>query len=145
MEAFKKLGLDDYFNNAYGYALFETVGKGAFIVGVGGAKGEAYTRGEDGEMCQVGKVVMTMASGGWSLGVAVFSEIIFFENETAFQHFCTGNFEFSGTAQFCVLTAGAATSTAARYTDGTATFMAPKGGLFVDVSAEGQKFFYEAL
>jgi len=144
MEAFKKLGLDYYFNNAYGYALFETVGKGAVIVGVGGAKGEVYTRGKDGEMCQVGKVSMTIASGGWSLGVAIFSEIIFFENETAFQHFCTGNFEFSGTAMVYVLTSGS-DSTAARYTDGTATFIAPRGGLLVDVSAEGQKFKYEAL
>jgi len=76
MDKFKESGLvDTYFEKSYGWAVFEKVGKFAFIVGVGGAGGEVYVNKEGGAE-KVGKVTMAMASGGWSLGLTVYSEIV---------------------------------------------------------------------
>ena len=46
-----------------------------------------YIRKEDGEVEQVGKTTLALASGGWSLGLSIFSEIIFFEDKEAYEHF----------------------------------------------------------
>ena len=163
MEEFKKQGLvDEYFETSYGWASFSKVGKFAFIVGVGGAGGEVYVKKDGGEVEKVGKTKLVLASGGWSLGLTVFSEIIFFENKQAYDLFTKGNFEFQAGAKVHVLQAGA--DSAARttgssettavaggsgnaknmgYHDGMATFVLPKMGAMIDVSVEGQKFSFE--
>lgn len=162
MEEFKKAGLvNEYFENAYGWASFPKVGKFAFMVGIGGAGGEVFVKKPDGEVENVGKSTLVLASGGWSLGLTIFSEIIFFENKEAFDRFTNGNFEFQAGAKVHCLTAGA--DSAARttgsgettavagseggkstggYHDGMATFVLPKMGAMIDVSAEGQKFSF---
>lgn len=77
MEEFKKSGLvDSYFEKSYGWAVFPKVGKFAFIVGMGGAGGEVYVRKEGGEPEKVGVTTLAMASGGWSLGLTVYKEIV---------------------------------------------------------------------
>ena len=155
-------------NNASCFAFVRrNVGKGAFIIGVGGATGEVYIN-EGGEAKKVGKSDLVQASAGWSLGVQVATEIIFFENKEAFDRFTTGTFEFEAGAKCSVLTLGADSTarttgtseattagmtdpgsktkvaTDTGYTNGMATFMALKMGLMVDVSVGGQKFFYKA-
>jgi lipid-binding SYLF domain-containing protein len=163
MEEFKKQGLvDEYFEKSYGWAAFPKVGKFAFLVGVGGAGGEVFVKKDGGEAEKVGKATLALASGGWSLGLTVFSEIIFFENKEAYDLFTNGNFEFQAGAKVHVL--NAAVDSAARttgssetaavageggsaknfgYHGGMATFVLPKMGAMIDVSAEGQKFFFE--
>jgi len=149
VEDLKKHGLEDYLNNAYGWAYFENVGKFGFLVGMGGGGGKVYVR--EGETSkQVGTSTMMEASGGWSLGVQVKSQIIFFENEAAFKKFTSGTFAFDATAQCAVATLGAETSAASGmgselYGNGMATFIVVKGGLMVDVSVGGQSFNYTAL
>lgn len=154
MEEFKDAGLDDFFENSYGYAAFPKVGKFAFIVGVGGASGTVYVKGR-----KEGYAKLKMASGGWSLGLTIYSEIIFFKDEDAFEKFTDGSgFQFEAGAKAHVLKAGASAS--ARTTgssaatsgeasaaggyaaNGMATFVLPKMGAMIDVSVEGQKFSY---
>ena len=94
MEEFKNKHLEKYFEDSYGWAVFPKVGKFAFIIGVGGAGGEVYVHEEVGKATKVGKSIMISASAGWSLGLTVFSEIIFFENEEALKKFTSGTFEF---------------------------------------------------
>mmetsp|Transcript_12545 Transcript_12545/g.26624 ORF Transcript_12545/g.26624 Transcript_12545/m.26624 type:complete len:169 (-) Transcript_12545:165-671(-) len=166
MEEFKNQGLvDKYFEKSYGWAAFPKVGKFAFMVGVGGADGQVYVKKENGQVEQVGKSKLALVSGGWSHGITVFSEIIFFENEEAFHRFVDGKFQFEVGAKVHVLNAGgdvAARTTGSGesttipgdskgqaadfgYHNGMATFVLPKMGAMVDVSAQGQKFFYEPL
>lgn len=157
MEEFKNAGLEEYFENAYGYAAFPKVGKFAFIVGVGGAGGDVYVKDKG----KVGTSKLMMASGGWSLGLTVYSEVIFFEDEDAFNKFTSGNFEFQAGAKAHILHVGADSAarttgsgettgaaggagTKGGYTNGMATFVMPKGGAMLDVSCEGQKFSYKA-
>lgn len=160
---FKRAGLEKYFDECYGFALFENVGKFGFIVGLGGGGGKVYTKSGD-EFKLVGESTMMHASGGWSLGVQVASEIIFFENEESFNKFTNGNFEFEATAKCAVVTVGADSTARTTgisetrgtsgadtevvkggYSGGMATFMVLKMGLMVDVSVGGQKFSYKPL
>src|SRR5262245_5353751 len=146
-----------YFAKAYGYALFPTIGKAG--LGVGGAHGDGrvYKKGE-----YVGDTSMTQLSVGLQAGGQAFSEIIFFENQAAFDKFTEGNFEMAATAQAVALTAGvsasagttgaSATASATKkdaatsegtYANGMAIFTIAKGGLMYEASIAGQKFKYK--
>lgn len=148
-----------FFDEAYGYALFPTIGKGG--IGIGGArgKGRVYRGGE-----HVGNVTMTELSVGFQLGGQAFSELIFFRDETAFDEFTRGNFEFGAEASAVALSAGAKAETgttgssaganeslsegaaaAGAWTGGMAVFTLVKGGLMYQVAVEGQKFKYSPL
>ena len=147
----------EYFNKSYGYALFPTVGKGAFVVGAGHGSGKVYEKG-----VYVGDTSITQLSVGFQAGGEAFSEIIFFENKAAFDKFTAGNFEFAATAQATAITANVsatagttgasatasatkneAATTNAAYNDGMAVFTVAKGGLMYEASVAGQKFSYK--
>ncbi len=145
-----------FFQNAYGYAVFPTIGKGG--IGIGGAhgKGRVYAGGK-----HVGNTSMTQVTIGAQLGGQAYSEIIFFEDKRAFDEFTSGNFEFGAQATAVAITAGAsakATSTGrsagastgskdaktvGAYTKGMAVFSVAKGGLMYEASIGGQKYSYK--
>ena len=148
----------DFFSRAYGYAVFPTIGKGG--IGIGGAhgSGQVYVAGR-----VVGTTSMTQLTIGLQLGVEAFSQIIFFEDERAFDEFANGNFEFGADASAVAITAGANAgtsttgssagasggrrnaTTAGTYYKGMAIFTVAKGGLMFQVTLGGQKFSYKAL
>jgi len=151
---------DKFFETAYGYALFPTIGKGG--IGIGGAygKGRVYRQGE-----YVGDVSMTQLTMGIQFGGQAYSQIIFFEDERAFEIFTSGNFEFSAQATAVAITAGVsaeantgggvsasasggrndATARHAGYRKGMAVFTIARGGLMYEATIGGQKFSYEPL
>jgi len=124
-----------FFEKAYGYAVFPTVGKGG--MGIGGAygKGEVYARGR-----LLGYSKLTQVTIGFQLGGQAYSEIIFFKDKRALDDFTSGNFEFSAQASAVAATAGAAAN--ADYSDGVAVFTATKGGLMYEATVGGQKFSF---
>lgn len=147
-----------FYKNAYGYAVFPTIGKGG--VGVGGAygKGRVYVHGK-----HVGDTSMTQVTVGFQLGGQAYSEMIFFEDERSFKEFTGGNFEFGAEASAVAITAAAnasasttgssagasggkkdAKTVGAKYYKGMATFTIAKGGLMYEASVGGQKFSYKA-
>src|SRR5207244_7678697 len=97
-----------YFQTAYGYAVFPTIGKGG--VGIGGAYGEGHVY-EKGKY--IGNASMTQITVGFQLGGQAYSEIIFFQDQAALKNFTSGNFEFGAEASAVAITAaaGAGTST----------------------------------
>jgi len=147
-----------FFDNSYGYAVFPTIGKGG--VGLGGAYGEGrvYAQGT-----HVGNTSMTQVTVGLQLGGQAYSQIIFFEDEGAFDEFTGGNFEFGAQATAVAITAGASAAatttggsagasgtkddaaTVGGYHKGMATFTVAKGGLMYEASLGGQKFTYTPL
>jgi len=137
VQAFKMRdsGIGKWFDTAFGYAVFPTVGKGA--IGVGGAHGSGvvYKQGEP-----VGSAAMTQATIGLQLGGQAYTEIIFFQHRAAFDQFTTGNLAFSAQVSAVALTAGA--SADADYNKGVAVFTMTKGGLMYEASIGGQKFSY---
>lgn len=151
--------VEKFFENAYGYAVFPTIGKGGFIVGGSYGKGQVYRSGS-----VTGKSSMIEGSLGFQFGGKAFSEIIFFQDKRAYDKFTRGGFEFDATAQAVVITAGAqaqggttgvsagasagpdtGVQAEARYQNGMAIFIHSKGGLMVEVSLGGQKFSFEPL
>ena len=101
MGAFEGAGLEPYFSSAYGWALFPTVGKGGFGVGGAYGNGQVYAGGD-----HVGNARMTQLSIGFQAGGQAFSQIIFFQNQAAFDDFTSGNFEFEAGASAVAITAG---------------------------------------
>lgn len=147
-----------FFADAYGYAVFPTIGKGG--IGLGGAygKGQVYRQGKI-----TGSVSMIKLSAGFQLGGQAFSEIIFFQDKQAYEKFTAGAFEFDATASAVVITAGAqaqvgtggntagitlgpstAYQRATRYTQGMAVFVKAIGGLMYEAALGGQKFIFTA-
>lgn len=160
IQKFKGAGpASKFFDSAYGYAVFPTIGKAGFIFGGAFGRGQVYMKGGE----HVGNAAMTQATVGFQFGGQSYSQVIFFQNEEAFKRFTTGKFEFGADAQVVVITSGASarfntagssasTSTDAQYAtgggdynNGMATFILPKGGLMLDASLGGQKFDYKAL
>src|SRR5262249_1806507 len=91
-----------FFQTAYGYAVFPTIMKGAFLVGGAHGTGRVYAKGE-----HVGNSSMTQATVGLQIGGAGYSEIVFFQDERAFKEFTSGNFEVGAGAEAVAGTAAA--------------------------------------
>jgi len=158
IDTFKSFpALTKFFNNAYGYAIFPTVGKAGFLIGGSYGQGQVYRGGQ-----VTGRASLFAGSIGFQLGGKAFSEIIFFQDKRAYDEFTSGNFEFDATAQAIAVTAGvearagtAGTSAGASagpksgtqaetgYIKGMATFVHGKGGLMFELSIGGQKFSFE--
>ena len=126
-------GLQKFFDESAGYAMFPSVGKGGFIVGGARGKGVVYQKGT-----VVGEAVMTQASIGAQAGGQAFSEVIFFETPEALKDFKGGKFEMS--AEVSAVAAAEGASKAAKYKNGVAVFTLPQKGLMVQASIGGQKF-----
>ena len=140
-----------FFENAFGYAVFPTVGKGGLGVGMAFGKGLVYRRD-----VATGVTTLTQFSIGGQAGGQAFSEIIFFEDERAYNDFTGGNFEFSAGASAVAITIGAQAQTTttgnsasagskqkgAHYKKGMAVFTYVKGGFMVEAVLAGQKFTF---
>jgi lipid-binding SYLF domain-containing protein len=145
-----------YFDKCYGYAVFPSIGKGGMVVGGAHGSGRVYRKGE-----YVGDTSMNQVTVGMQLGGQAYSQMVFFEDQAAFDKFTSGKFEFGAQATAVAITAGAsaqastggtgagasATSqdatTAGSYQNGMAIFTVAKGGLMYEASVGGQKFGYQ--
>jgi len=130
-------GIEAFFNSAAGYAVFPSVGKGAFVVG------GAYGRGLVivGEQVD-GYTTVTQATVGLQVGGQKYAMFIFFKDDVAIGNFKRGNFEFSAQASAVAVTAGASADTS--YDKGVAVFTQAAGGLMAEASVGGQQFTYQA-
>jgi lipid-binding SYLF domain-containing protein len=146
-----------FFDTAYGYAVFPTIGKAGFVVGGAYGEGRVFEKGK-----AIGEAKMTQVSVGLQLGGQAYSEIVFFQDERALKEFTSGNFEFGADASVVAITASAnakASTTGAsagasggehdattvgKYNRGMATFTVAKGGLMYEAAIAGQKFSYKA-
>jgi lipid-binding SYLF domain-containing protein len=128
--------MQSFFDDSYGYAVFNSVGKGG--IGIGGAHGSGivYVGGQTN-----GKTKLTQVTIGLQLGGQAFREIIFFQNKDAFDSFTGGDFELSAQASAVAVTAGAAAGT--NFDSGMAVFTMAKGGLMYEATIGGQGFSYE--
>lgn len=128
-------GLQAFFDSAYAYAVFPSVGKGA--VGIGGAYGTGTVF--VGKMA-VGKTDLKQLTVGLQLGGQAYREAIFFENKETFENFKNGNLKLSAQASAVAATAGASADLS--YKGGVAITTMAKGGLMYEASVGGQHFEY---
>jgi lipid-binding SYLF domain-containing protein len=146
----------EFFHNCYGYAVFPTIGKGAFVVGGAYGKGRVYEHGK-----WVGDTSLTQVSVGFQAGGEGYSQIVFFQDKRAFDEFTDGNFEFDAGVRVVAITASAGgqagtngvagdvsggkkdARTAGDYYKGMAVFTIVKGGALYQASVSGQKYGYK--
>jgi lipid-binding SYLF domain-containing protein len=125
-----------YFDQAYAYAVFPSVGKGAFIAGFGYGRGLFFEGGKP-----IGKATITQLSAGAQVGGQSYSEFVFFRDKDQAEDFKSGRYEFGAQATAIAVTSGL--GMAGTYTDGVAVYIIPKAGLMADASISGQKFDFE--
>lgn len=140
-----------FFQKAYGYAVFPTVGKGGVVVGGAYGEGRVYRGG-----AVTGDVSLVQLNIGFQLGGQTYSEIIFFQDKKAFDTFTSGSFSFGAQASAVAIAVGASAQAGSNgssanigdmqsdslYTLGMAVFTMTKGGLMYEASIGGQKFTY---
>ena len=158
INVFKKSeAVQPFFKNAYGYAVFPTIGKAGFVIGGSYGTGQVYEGGK-----VTGETSLVKGSIGFQLGGQAFSQMIFFQDKRAYDEFTSGNFEFDAAASAVAITAGVqakagtegATAGAsagpatgkqakASYHKGMVVFVHAKGGLMYEASIGGQKFTFK--
>jgi len=153
----KSESVQPFFKNAYGYAVFPTIGKAGFIIGGAYGKGQVF-KGDE----VTGETSLVKGTIGFQLGAQAFSEVIFFEDKRAYDEFTSGTFEFDAAASAVAITAGVqakagtqgttagisagpATGKQAKssYHKGMVVFVHAKGGLMYELSLGGQKFTFK--
>jgi lipid-binding SYLF domain-containing protein len=130
--------LQGVLDDAAGYAVFPTIGKGGLIIGGGYGRGTLF---EEGRV--TGYTDMTQAAIGALIGGQSFTELIVFQTPEALSSFKSGNFTFGANASAIALNKGTAAAT--EFKDGVAIFTRPNQGLMADASLNGQKFRYVPL
>jgi lipid-binding SYLF domain-containing protein len=147
-----------YFANAYGYAVWDRIGRGG--LGIGGARGR-------GQVYQGGKVTgfstLTDITFGAQAGGQAYRQVIFFQNKDAYDKFVGGKFEFEASASAVAVTASAQasagtqgasssagagspnTGAAVGYVGGMQTFTMAEGGLMYAATIGGQRYNFKAV
>jgi hypothetical protein len=134
----KDPGLRQFLNDAYGYAVFPSVGKAALVIGGAYGKGAVF---EDGEM--IGYATIAQTTIGVQLGGDTFAEIIAFESKEALDRFKKGRMAFAANASAVLVKAGAAGT--ADYEKGVSVFAYASGGMLLEAAIGGQKFKFKPL
>ncbi len=148
-----------FFQNCYGYAVFPTIGKGGFGIGVAHGKGQVYVGDQ-----VTGISSVTQVSVGAQVGGQAYSQTIFFEDKRAYDEFTSGNFEFSAQVSAVAITSGAqaqasttgksasanpgardAGAQEAKYHKGLAVLVYAKGGFMYEASLGGQKYNFKPV
>ena len=125
--------MESFFSSSYGYIILPNVGKGGLGIGGAAGNGVAYQGGN-----KVGYAKMTQVTIGFQAGGQAYSEVVFFEDQDAFDRFKNGKVEMS--AQVSAVAAASGASLNAKYVDGVAVFTRTKGGLMYEASVGGQQF-----
>lgn len=149
-----------FFDTAYGYAVFPSIGKGGIILGGAYGNGRVYEMGSI-----TGTATLFKVSVGFQLGGQAFREIIFFRDKKAYDDFTGGEFELDGSLSAVAITVAAQAQTSTQgntagaslgpatgkqgtkhtYTNGMAVFIHTIGGLMYEMSVGGQKFAFEPI
>lgn len=147
-----------YFESAYGYAVWDTIAKGGLGIGAATGRGQVY---RDGQVTGFSRVVDV--SIGFQAGGQAYSQIVFFEDQAAYNEFTSGNFEFDAQASAVAVKANAQASagteggqatagaggpgraSATGYQGGLQVFTMSKGGLMYEASISGQKYNFKPV
>src|SRR6187431_2274092 len=132
----KDSSIDQLFSSSAGYVVIPTVGEGAFILGGAHGAGEAYEGGS-----YVGRVSVSEVSIGAQVGGQSYSQIVFFKTAEAFKKLKDNSFQFGAEVSAVGVDQGVAKN--AKFKDGVATFVVPKGGLMAAAAVGGQKLSFQ--
>jgi lipid-binding SYLF domain-containing protein len=124
--------LRDVLDNSYAYVMFPYVGQGGLVVAGGSGSGVVYRN--DGEA--IGFAELRTASIGAQAGGQMYSELIVFRDQAAFEDFRDGDFSLEATVSATVVESGAAEQ--ADFDAGTAVFVYDESGAMLQAAVGGQ-------
>jgi hypothetical protein len=147
-----------YFNSSYGYAVWPRIFRGGLGIGAATGRGRVY-RGD----AVTGTSRVVDVNIGLQAGGQAYKQIIFFEDQRAYDEFTSEQFQFDAQASAVAVTAsaqagagttGAQSSTSAGrggvaaapagYTRGLQVFTMATGGLMYQATIGGQKYTFDA-
>jgi lipid-binding SYLF domain-containing protein len=123
---------------AYAYAIFPSVGQGAFGVGGAHGHGEVYQGG-----ALIGYSELSLVNVGLQVGGQEYSELLIFRTKDALDKFTNNNLAFQAGVSAVILKSGAAAE--AKWQDDVAVFTRPKAGAMVEAAIGGQRFTYKSV
>jgi lipid-binding SYLF domain-containing protein len=147
-----------YFQSAYGYAVWQRIGRAGLGIGGATGKGQVYVGGKVIGFSRLSDITFGAQAGGQT-----YRQVIFFENKAAYDKFTTGKFEFDASASAVAVTASAqasagtagtsatagagkpSTGAGAGYQGGMQTFTMAEGGLMYAATIGGQKYNFKAV
>jgi lipid-binding SYLF domain-containing protein len=147
-----------YFASAYGYAVWPRIVRGGLGIGGATGRGHVYRGGTLSGSSRVVDVNIGLQAGGQA-----YKQIIFFEDQRAYDEFTREQFQFDAQASAVAVTASAQatagtagsqassgtgrTSTAAApgYVRGLQVFSMAIGGLMYQATIGGQKYNFEPV
>jgi lipid-binding SYLF domain-containing protein len=142
-----------YFGSAYGYAVWERIGRGGLGIGGATGRGQVYVGGQVTGFSRLMDITFGAQAGGQS-----YRQVIFFEDKAAYDKFTSGKFEFDASASAVAVTASAQASASTRgasaaagvgspntgagvgYVNGMQTFTVAEGGLMYAATIGGQRY-----
>lgn len=130
--------VQEFFDQAYAYAVFPSVKRFGAMFGF--AWGGGFVIQDDQHLGNCSQYVLDL---GPQLGVQVYSQVIFFQDEQALETFQEGRFEFQGRASGVFFTWGGASEPS--YLPDVAIFSLTKGGLMFEAAAGPAKFRYKPI
>jgi len=131
----KDPGLAKSLAQAYGFAVFPSVGKAAVALGCAYGLGEVY---KHGRLTVYGAVVQLTI--GVQVGGQTYSELVLFRDEQTLKRFKEGKVGFAANASVVIVKAGAAATN--DYKGGMQVFVSSEGGLMLELAIGGQKLVY---
>ncbi len=147
-----------YFGSAYGYAVWDRIGRGGLGIGGARGRGQVYLGGK-----VTGFSTLTDITFGAQAGGQAYRQVIFLQNKAAYDKFVSGKFEFDASASAVAVTASAQasagtqgasssagagnpnTGAAAGYVNGMQTFTMAEGGLMYAATIGGQRYNFKAV
>jgi lipid-binding SYLF domain-containing protein len=146
-----------YFETAYGYAVWPRIAQGGLGVGASRGRGQVYVG------CQfMGFSRLVEVSIGLQAGGQTYRQIVFFQNQAAYENFISGSFEFDASASAVAVTASAQagagtqgarasagagnpnTAAGGGYHNGLEVFTMAEGGLMYQATIAGQRYRFDA-
>ncbi|MGB5386077.1 MAG: lipid-binding SYLF domain-containing protein [Eudoraea sp.] len=138
-EMIQKVGkLQSFKDKAYGYAIYPKITKAGLVIGGAGGKGLVYKGKQIVASSKLGQASFGLQAGGQQ-----YAEVIFFENQEAFDRFKSGKLKFNAQASATAITEGASADFS--YQDGVAVFTMVAGGLMAEASVGGQHFSFDPV
>ena len=118
-----------FLENSYGYAVWARIARGGLGIGAATGRGQVYVNGQ-----VTGFSRLVDVSIGFQAGGQVYRQIVFFEDQAAYEEFADGSFNFDAQASAIAVTASAQASSSTRGSQAsvgaaTSTELAGGGGL----------------
>ena len=134
MEA-RNPSLTNVLHSSYGYVVFPSIGKAAFLGGGAFGRGVLFEQG-----LKTGYVKLQQASFGLQAGGSSYAQVVVLQNRDVVDQLKSGTYELGADASVIILTAGAQASPAFR--NGVVVYVMPRGGAIAGISVTGQKLDY---